>query len=71
MMVQLGVVDERLPFLSSVLHLARSQFFLSNTKKGMVLRVVPKDTHAWHLFVKGTHFLHLCFVLLSCQFFHF
>lgn len=58
--VQVRIVYERLAFLSSLLYFARSEFFFSHTKKGMVFRVIPEDADRWHRLVEGTHIIHLC-----------
>ena len=57
--VQLGVVDEGNTFFSCLLNHLWRQFLFANTKELMVIRVVPENSHTWHLFIVGCHVLHL------------
>lgn len=57
--VKVWIVDKRHPFIRCFFHLLWCQFHLTDTEKRMVLRVVPKNAHARHLFVERLHVGHL------------
>ena len=68
--MQMWIIDERLSFLSGLLHLSWSQLFFAHSEKGVVFGVVPENSHARHLLVKRTHIVHLRFMLFLCQVCH-
>ena len=57
--MQMGIVDEGHTFFGSFLYLLGGQFLFANAEEVMLVGIVPKDAHAWHLLVKGTHIVHL------------
>ena len=57
--MQMGIVDKRKAIVGSFFNHLRGYFLLTNTKERFVLRVIPKNTDARHLFVKPLHIGHL------------
>ena len=68
--VQTRIVDKRNTFISRFFNHFWGNFLLANAKKGIVVRVVPEDTNAGHLLVKGLHIPHLSLVFLVCELSH-
>ena len=57
--MQMGIVDEGHTFFGGFLYLLGGQFLFANAEEVMLVGIVPKDAHAWHLLVEGTHVVHL------------
>ena len=68
--MQMGIVDERKTFISCFFNHLRCYFLLTDTKERFVLRVIPKNTDAWHLFVEGLHVGHLFLMIFVCKLSH-
>ena len=64
--VQMRVIDKGKTFVGSFFNHLRSYFFLTNAKKGFVVRVVPEDANTRHLLVKGFHVSHLPPMFFVC-----
>lgn len=57
--MQMRIVDEGHAFFGGFFHLLGGEFLFANAKEIVFFGIVPKDTHAWHLLVKGAHIVHL------------
>ena len=57
--MQMRIVDEGHASFGCFLYLLGGQFLFANAEEVMLVGIVPKDAHAWHLFVEGTHVVHL------------
>ena len=68
--MQLGIVDKWKTFFGCFFNHLRRYFLLTNTKKSFVLRVIPKNTDARHLFVEGLHVGHLFLMIFVCKLSH-
>ena len=68
--VQMGIVDKRKAFVGCFFNHLRRYFLLANTKERFVLRVIPKNTDARHLFIEGLHIGHLFLMFFVCKLIH-
>ena len=68
--VQMRIVDKGKPLISSFFNHLRRYLFLSNTKKGFVLWIVPENTNARHLFIESLHVGHLFLMIFVCKLSH-
>lgn len=60
--VQMRIVKERKSIDGSIFYHLRSHLLFANAKERVIRRIVPEDTYARHLLVKGFHRSHLLLV---------
>ncbi len=68
--VQLRIVDKRKTLISSFLNHLWRYLFLTNSKEGFILWIVPEDTNARHLFIESLHVGHLLLMFFVCKLSH-
>ena len=68
--VQMRIVDKGKPLVGCFLNHLRRYLFLTNTKKGFVLWIVPENTYARHLFIESLHVGHLLLMFFVCKLSH-
>ena len=57
--MQMRIVDEGHASFGCFLNLLGGQLLFANAEEVMLVGIVPKDAHAWHLLIEGTHVVHL------------
>lgn len=68
--VKMRIIDEGQSLLRSLFNHLRSDFLLADSKERILVKVIPEDTDARHLLVKGLHVSHLSLMFIICELCH-
>ena len=68
--MQMRIIDKWKTFVSRFFNHLWSNFLLANAKEGIVVRIIPEDTNARHLLIKGFHVGHLSLMFFVCEMSH-
>ena len=68
--VQMRIVDKGKALVGCFFNHFRRYLLLADTKERFVLRVIPKNTDARHLFVESLHISHLHLMFFVCKLSH-